>query len=101
MAPPIAAAALKVFEMLEGSTEWRDRVEENTRFFRAAMAAEGFTLGGQDHPITPVMLGDAALSQRFSDQLLERGVYAIGFFHPVVPHGTARIRTQISAAHTR
>ena len=101
VAPPIAAAALKVFEMLEGSTEWRDRVEENTRFFRAAMAAEGFTLGGQDHPITPVMLGDAALSQRFSDQLLERGVYAIGFFHPVVPHGTARIRTQISAAHTR
>ena len=100
VAPPIVAAALKVFDMLEASTEWRDRVEENTKFFRAAMGAEGFTLAGAGHPITPVMLGDAALSQRFSEKLLDHGVYAIGFFFPVVPHGKARIRTQMSAAHT-
>ena len=91
----------KVFEMLAQSHELRDRVEENTRYFRQAMTAAGFTLAGQDHPISPVMLGDAALSQKFSDRLLDHGVYAIGFFFPVVPRGTARIRTQISAAHTK
>ncbi len=101
VAPPIAAAALKVFDLLDASTELRDRVEENTRYFRAAMAEAGFALSGSDHPITPVMLGDAALSQRFADALLDEGVYAIGFFYPVVPKDTARIRTQISAAHTR
>lgn len=101
VAPPIAAAALKVFDLLDASTELRDKVEENTRYFRAAMAEAGFTLSGSDHPITPVMLGDAALSQRFADALLDEGVYAIGFFYPVVPKDTARIRTQISAAHTR
>ncbi len=101
VAPPIAAAALKVFEMLGQSHELRDRVEENTRYFRQAMTDAGFILGGQDHPICPVMLGDAALSQKFSDRLLDHGVYAIGFFFPVVPRGTARIRTQISAAHTK
>jgi glycine C-acetyltransferase len=101
IAPPIVAASLKVFEILDRSTELRDRVEENTRYFRDAMSAAGFELSGKDHPITPVMLGDAALSQRFSQELLNEGIYAIGFFYPVVPQGKARIRTQISAAHTR
>lgn len=101
IAPPIVAASLKVFEILESTTELRDQVEENTRYFREAMAAAGFELSGKEHPITPVMLGDAALSQRFSQELLNEGVYAIGFFYPVVPQGLARIRTQISAAHTR
>jgi len=101
VAPPIAAAALRVFEMLEESTELRDRLEENTKYFRGEMEKAGFTISGKDHPITPVMLGDAALSQKFADRLLDYGVYAIGFFYPVVPQGTARIRTQISAAHTR
>ena len=101
IAPPIVAASLKVFEMLTATTEWRDRVEENTRWFRGAMTEAGFTLAGADHPICPVMLGDAALSQEFSERLLDHGIYAIGFFYPVVPQGMARIRTQISAAHDR
>ena len=101
IAPPIVAASLKVFEMLTASTELADRVKENTAYFRNAMAGTGFTIAGKDHPISPVMLGDAALSQRFADGLLERGIYAICFFYPVVPQGKARIRTQISAAHTR
>ncbi|MCW1885270.1 glycine C-acetyltransferase [Luteolibacter flavescens] len=101
IAPPIVAASLKVFEMLEASTELADRVKTNTDYFRTAMASTGFTIAGKDHPISPVMLGDAALSQQFADKLLEKGVYAIGFFYPVVPQGKARIRTQISAAHTK
>ena len=101
IAPPIVAASLKVFEMLESSTELADRVKENTKYFRDAMATTGFTMSGTDHPISPVMLGDAALSQKFSNRLLDHGVYAIGFFFPVVPRDQARIRTQISAAHTR
>lgn len=101
IAPPIVAASLKVFEMLEASTSFADQVKENTHYFRTAMAQTGFTIAGKDHPISPVMLGDAALSQRFSEKLLEHGVYAMGFFYPVVPQGKARIRTQISAAHTR
>ena len=101
IAPPIAAAAIKVLEMLEASTELADRVKDNTSYFRNAMAQTGFTIAGKDHPISPVMLGDAALSQKFADALLDRGVYAVGFFYPVVPQGKARIRTQISAAHTR
>ena len=101
IAPPIVAASLKVFEMLEASTELADRVKENTTYFRNAMSQTGFTIAGKDHPISPVMLGDAALSQKFSEKLLEHGVYAMGFFFPVVPQGKARIRTQISAAHTR
>jgi glycine C-acetyltransferase len=101
IAPPIVAASLKVFEMLSATPEWRDRVEENTRYFRQAMTEAGFTLAGADHPICPVMLGDAALSQKFSERLLDHGIYAIGFFYPVVPEGKARIRTQISAAHDR
>jgi len=101
VAPVIAAASLEVFNMLEESTEYADRVKENTKYFRDNMASTGFTIAGKDHPISPVMLGDAALSQQFSEKLLDYGVFAIGFFYPVVPHGTARIRTQISAAHTR
>lgn len=101
VAPVIAAASLKVFEMLESSTELADRVKSNSTYFRKAMEQTGFTIAGSDHPITPVMLGDAALSQQFSRKLLEQGVYAIGFFFPVVPQGKARIRTQISAAHTK
>lgn len=101
IAPPIVAASLKVFEMLEASTELADRVKDNTRYFRDAMAGTGFTLSGENHPISPVMLGDAALAQKFSARLLDHGVYAVGFFYPVVPQGKARIRTQISAAHTR
>ena len=101
IAPPIVAASIKVFEMLTASTELADRVKDNTAYFRNAMAGTGFTIAGKDHPISPVMLGDAALAQRFADKLLESGVYAVGFFYPVVPQGKARIRTQISAAHTR
>ncbi len=101
IAPPIVAATLKVLDLLEGSTELADRVKDNTRYFREALATTGFTVSGEDHPISPVMLGDAALSQRFADRLLDHGVYAVGFFYPVVPRGAARIRTQISAAHSR
>ena len=101
LAPSICAASLKVLEMLEESTERRDRLEENTRYFRAGMRKAGLTVPEGDHPIVPVMLGDAVLAQRMSQRLLELGVYAIGFFHPVVPQGKARIRTQVSAAHSR
>ena len=101
VAPPIVAASIKALEMLEASTALADRVKDNTTYFRNAMAGTGFQISGKDHPISPVMLGDAALAQRFADRLLERGVYAVGFFYPVVPQGKARIRTQISAAHTR
>ncbi|MCX6874941.1 MAG: glycine C-acetyltransferase [Verrucomicrobia bacterium] len=101
IAPPIVAASIKVLEMLEASTALADRVKDNTAYFRKAMAGTGFNLAGHDHPISPVMLGEAALAQRFSDRLLDHGVYAVGFFYPVVPQGQARIRTQISAAHTR
>jgi glycine C-acetyltransferase len=101
IAPPIVAASLRVFQLLEESTELADKVKDNTRYFREAMAGTGFTIAGADHPISPVMLGDAALSQRFADRLLDHGVYAIGFFYPVVPQGKARIRTQISGAHSR
>ena len=79
----------------------RDTLEANTRFFRAAMTAAGFNIAPGEHPIVPVMLGDAALASKFADAILERGVYVIGFSFPVVPQGKARIRTQISAAHTQ
>lgn len=101
VAPAICAAAIKVLDMLSTSTELRDRLEENTRYFRQGMRAAGFDIAQGDHPIVPVMLGDAVVAQRMSQQLLERGIYAIGFFYPVVPKGKARIRTQISAAHTK
>ena len=101
IAPVIAAASLKVLQILTESTELADRVKENTRYFREELNRLGFTVGGADHPIAPVMLGDAPLSQQFSAKLLEKGVYAIGFFFPVVPRDTARIRTQLSAAHSK
>ena len=101
VAPAICAASLKVLEMLSASTELRDRLAENTRYFRSGMKKAGFDIADGEHPIIPVMLGDAVLAQEMSKKLLERGVYAIGFFFPVVAKGKARIRTQISAAHTK
>ena len=101
VAPAICAASIKVLDMLSNSTELRDHLEENTHYFRKGMRAAGFEVDDGDHPIVPVMLGDAVLAQKMSQKLLERGVYAIGFFFPVVAKGKARIRTQISAAHTK
>jgi len=101
LAPSICAASIKVLEMLSSSTALRDRLNENTRYFRKAMQAAGFAVSDGEHPIVPVMLGNAELAQKMSRKLLERGIYAIGFFFPVVPEGKARIRTQISAAHSK
>ncbi len=101
VAPCVVAASLKAIEMASRSTELRDRLEENTRYFRENIVKIGLTIKPGTHPIVPVMLGDAALSQRFAARMLEKGVYVVGFFYPVVPEGTARIRTQVSAAHTR
>jgi len=101
VAPPIVAASLKALDLLSSSTELRDKLEENTRYFRAALTERGLTIKPGTHPIVPIMLGDAALSQKFAARMLEKGVYVIGFFYPVVPHGTARVRTQVSAAHSR
>ncbi len=101
LCPSIAGASLKVLDMLGASTALRDRLAENTRFFREAMAREDFDLLPGEHPIVPVMLGDAALATRFADAMLAQGVYVVGFSFPVVPQGRARIRTQISAAHSR
>jgi glycine C-acetyltransferase len=101
LAPTIAGASLKVLDLLTESTELRDKLEANTTLFRAGMAKLGFTILPGTHPICPVMLGDAALATRFADAMLEQGVYVIGFSYPVVPKGKARIRTQISAAHSR
>ena len=96
--PVVAAASLAVLDLLEGGGELRTQLFENARFFRAAMTQAGFDLKPGEHPIIPVMLGDAALASRMADALLERGVYVIGFSYPVVPKGQARIRTQMSAA---
>jgi len=101
IAPPVVAASLKALELLSASTELRDKLEENTKFFRAALTERGLTIKPGVHPIVPIMIGDAAKSQKFASRMLEKGVYVIGFFYPVVPHGTARIRTQVSAAHSR
>jgi glycine C-acetyltransferase len=101
LSPVIAGASLKALELLKESTGLRDTLEANTGYFRQAMTEAGFDIAPGVHPIVPVMLGDAALATRFADAMLERGVYVIGFSHPVVPQGKARIRTQISAAHTR
>ena len=101
LAPTIAGASLKVLELLTASTALRDTLESNTAFFREGMAKLGFNLLPGTHPICPVMLGDAALATRLADAMLQEGVYVIGFSHPVVPQGKARIRTQISAAHSR
>jgi len=101
VAPSIVAASIKAIELLNASTDLRDRLEANTKLFREQMAGSGFQILEGTHPITPIMLGDAALASRFADAMLEKGVYVIGFSYPVVPQGKARIRTQISAAHTR
>lgn len=100
VAPPIVGASLKALELLTESTQLRDRLEQNTVEFRQRMTAEGFDILRGEHPIVPVMLGDAALATRFADAMLAKGVYVIGFSYPVVPEGTARIRTQISASHS-
>lgn len=101
LAPPIVAASLKVLELLSSSGELRERLHENTRFFRERMTAEGFQIAAGEHPIVPIMLGDAALAAKMADAMLARGVYVVGFSYPVVPQGKARIRVQVSAAHTR
>lgn len=100
LAPSICAATLEVIDMLSESTALRDKLEANTHYFRKGMKDNGFSIDEGDHPIVPVMLGDAVLAQKMSQRLLEKGIYAIGFFYPVVPQGKARIRTQISAAHS-
>jgi glycine C-acetyltransferase len=101
LAPSIAAASLKAIEIASRSTELRDRLEMHTRLFRSALTEKGLSIKPGTHPIVPVMIGDAALSQRVADRLLDKGLYVIGFFYPVVPEGTARIRTQVSAGHSR
>jgi glycine C-acetyltransferase len=101
LAPAIVGASLKVFDLIENDTSLRDKLEENTNYFRSKMEEAGFDLVGADAAIVPVMLYDAKLSQDMANALLEEGIYVIGFFFPVVPKGKARIRVQLSAAHTR
>jgi len=100
LAPSIVTASLKAIELLADNSGLRDRLWANTRFFRERIAAAGFEILPGEHPIVPIMLGDAALANRFANRMLEKGVYVIGFSYPVVPKGKARIRTQISAAHS-
>ena len=101
LAPAIVGASLRVLELLTESTQLRDQLEENTRYFRAQMTAAGFDIPAGEHPIVPVMLYDARLAQEFAAQMLAEGIYVVGFYYPVVPQGKARIRVQLSAAHTR
>lgn len=101
VAPMIVGTSLKVLELLGQSTELRDRLHENTRHFRKGMTDHGFQIVPGEHPITPIMLGDAVLAGKMAERMLEKGVYVIGFSYPVVPQGKARIRVQVSAAHTR
>ena len=101
LAPAIAAASIKVIDMLSASTELVEKLQENTRYFREQIDKIGLNVLPGEHPITPVMLGDAALAVKMADLLLQKGVYVIGFSYPVVPKGQARIRTQISAAHSK
>ena len=101
LAPAIAAASIQVIDMLEASTELRDKVHANTAYFRAEMAKLGFDIPESTHPITPVMLYDAKVAAEAADRMLQKGVYVIGFSYPVVPQGKARIRTQISAGHSK
>lgn len=101
VAPNIVAASLKAFEMLSTTTHLRDKLEDNTKYFREKIKAAGFNIKEGVHPIVPIMLGDAVLAQTMASKLLEKGVYVVGFFFPVVPKGTARIRVQISAAHSK
>jgi glycine C-acetyltransferase len=101
VSPSIVAASLKVLDLLQESGELRERLKENTKFFRDQMAALGFSILPGEHPIVPIMIGDAARATQMADALLKKGIYVIGFSYPVVPQGKARIRVQISAAHTR
>jgi glycine C-acetyltransferase len=100
LCPSIVGASLEALRLLKNSTQLRDTLEANTLWFRSAMAEAGFQIRPGKHPIVPVILGDAVLSSKFADAMLERGVYVVSFSYPVVPQGKARIRTQISAAHT-
>ncbi|HQZ68071.1 MAG TPA: glycine C-acetyltransferase [Planctomycetaceae bacterium] len=101
LAPPIAAASVRTLELLSESDQLRNQLRENTTYFRSAMTSLGFRILPGEHPIAPVMIGDAALATRMADELLQLGIYVVGFSFPVVPKGEARIRTQMSAAHTR
>jgi glycine C-acetyltransferase len=101
LAPSIVGGSIAVLDMLTETTELRDQLESNTKYFRNQMTAAGFDIKPGDHPIVPIMLYDAVLSQQFAAALLEEGVYVIGFFFPVVAKGQARIRVQLSAAHTK
>jgi len=101
LAPTIVVASLKVFDLISNDTSLRDQLEWNTNYFRVEMEKAGFDLVGADAAIVPVMLYDAKLSQEMANRLLEKGIYVIGFFFPVVPKGKARIRVQLSAAHTK
>ena len=101
LAPSIVGASIAVLDRLSHTTELRDKLEENTRYFRQKMTEAGFDIKPGEHPIVPIMLYDAPLAQQFATKLLERGIYVIGFYYPVVPKGQARIRVQISAAHER
>ena len=101
LAPAICAATLRTIDLLEQSTELRDRVHANARYFRAEMEKHGFDLLPGEHPIVPVMLYDPRTAQEFARRMLEKGVYVVGFCYPVVPKGRDRIRTQISAGHTK
>ena len=101
LAPAIVAASLKVIEMLSESTELRDKLMDNTSYFRQQIDRLGLNVIEGEHPIVPIMLGDAVLAQKMAEKLLENGVYVIGFSYPVVPKGAARIRTQMSAAHNK
>jgi glycine C-acetyltransferase len=101
LAPSIVGASIKVFDMLEKTTDLRDKLEQNALYFRKEMGEAGFDIKPGEHPIVPVMLYDAKVSQIFADKLLDEGIYVIGFFYPVVPKGEARIRVQISAAHSQ
>jgi glycine C-acetyltransferase len=101
VAPPIVAASMKVLELVTESVELRDKLRDNTAYFRGAMAAAGFTLQPGEHPIVPVMFGDAKVASGVAERMLAKGVYVVAFSYPVVPMGKARIRTQISAAHSR
>jgi glycine C-acetyltransferase len=101
VAPAVVGASIAVLDLISGTTELRDKLESNTRYFRTAMTEAGFDIKPGEHPIVPVMLYDAVLAQKMSEALLEEGIYVVGFFYPVVAKGNARIRVQLSAAHSQ
>jgi glycine C-acetyltransferase len=101
LAPAIVGASIAVLDMLSETTALRDKLEENTQYFRSKITEAGFDIKPGEHPIVPIMLYDAVLAQKMAEKLLDKGIYVVGFFYPVVPKGQARIRVQISAAHDR